>query len=440
MTDFLKIAIFDLILIDRIWNNPLLEYCEENKRKSTEGEIITKKSRTYKNLVFEKHANVLFIKGSIHYLFNDGIHNANDFSFVNSIKTVLYLADKFSLDLTKCIIQNIEFGLNILPKEDVKNIVTWLKYHDKNEFYKDTDFQYSKKSLKYSRECKANFYKVLKAYAKGLHKFEGRTYADPNTIRIEVKSKETKYFKPFGIYTLADLLKPETYLTLSDELIKEWDNVLILEKGLKGKEKKLDKFLDGDFWDDCLNEYRNKFAAEKKKYSKIVNRYPENIHSEIKNKLKSKLDSFAKELKSSAISTGIEKAEVVQFPESIKMESAPIYNLCCVTKLPIRNQHNKTVNLTDNGIKWYYENEPETYRTKLAILLTRKWLNKNEHSTIDIYFSEIAHQIRNRKLNPNNNYFNRYLNIENKGLKLFPTLDLIPTEKQNLIKSKMVKI
>lgn len=392
MLDFLKIAIFDSVSIERIWNNPLLEYNSEKKCRISVDEIRTSKTRTYKSLVFEKHANCLFIKGSIHYLFNDGVHNANDFSFVNSIKTVSYLAEKFDLDLTSCIIQNLEYGLNFLPKEDVKNIITWTEYHDKNEFYKDPTLQYSKRSHSYNKNFKANNYKFIKAYAKGLQKFDGKTYADPNTMRFEIGSKISKYFNPFGIYTLADLLKPEIYYSLADELIEEWGNVLILEKGLQGKEKNLDKRLNSDFWADCLNSYRNKFATEKKKYSKLVNPYPENIHSDVKSKLKSKLALFTKELKSSAISTGLKKSEVVQFPQYIKVESAPV---CKVTGIDISMQKGNSRFLSTAGLRLLKENDPEKYIELRQSFLPRTGISglHTRHEPDEI--THIAKQIRN---------------------------------------------
>ncbi|OFX58612.1 MAG: hypothetical protein A2066_10435 [Bacteroidetes bacterium GWB2_41_8] len=403
MIDFLKIAIFDSVQIERIWNNPLLEYCSEKKRRITEDEIRTSKTKIYRNLVFEKYANSLYIKGSIHAFFNDGIHNANDFSFVYSINTILHLAKTLDLDLTKCFIQNIEFGLNILPIETVKNIINWLKYHERNEFFKDPELQYSKRSQSYTKNYKANNYKVIKAYAKDIQPFNGKTYEHHNTMRIEIKSKETKYFKHFGIYKLTDLIKPEIYLALSDELIKEWDNVLILEKGLQGEEKKLDKYLNSDFWENCLNEYRNKFASEKKKYSEIVNHYPENIHSDIKNKLKSKLDLFAKELKSSAISKGIQDVKVVQFPKSIRMESAPI---CLITGVDISMQKKDSRFLSTTGLRWLKDNDPCQYQIISKCFLPNHGVILNHTKYEQNEISHIAKQIRNEYHN-RRRYFDR---------------------------------
>lgn len=437
MIDFLKIAIFDPKLIDQVWNNPLLEYLGEEKKRITEetrkDEIVVTNKKLYLNLIFEKHLNFLLIKGSIHYFFNDGIHNANDFSFINSIETILILSAKFKLDLSKCIIQNIEFGLNILPETDIKEIIKSLKFHERNEFNKDPELQYSKRSQKYNSNGIGNSYKVFKAYAKGQQKFNGITYADPNTLRNEVRSKQSKYFNKLGIYTLLDLTKPEIYLILSNELIKEFEKILILEKQLLGKLRKLDKFLNQDFWEDCINGHRNMFAKQKKIYFKLLNGFPETIHSELKQLIKSKLDLFTTELKTGAISTTSTEGLKVQFPKSIRKEYAPIHTSCLVTGLPIYNQQPGTMNLTAKGIKWYFEHEPETYKNKLESLLTEKWKTLHTGEPIEIYFTEIHHQIRNRKLNPKNNFKRDLKNLENKGLKLFPTIDLLPPAKLELI-------
>ena len=435
MTDGIKIVIFDPELILRVWNNPLLEYFSEEQRRITKDELKETQTRSYRNLRFIKHTNCLIIIGSIHTFFNDGLHNANDFSFVNSIATIQILIDQFNLDSSKCIIQNIEFGLNILPQTEVKNIVNWLKYHEKNEFYKDPGLQYSKRSQKYNTDGKANNYKVIKAYAKGIEKFNGITYAEPNTLRFEVGSKQAKYFNRLGICTLADLLKPEIYLTLATELAKEFDNILLLEKGFQGIDNKLDKFLNPDFWENCINGSRNQFAKQKQSYFNLLNNFPGNIHSEIKNLLKAKLDFFSEELKTGAISTGLTQRKKVQFPQYLSMEYAPIHSKCIVTGLPIHNQRPGTKYVGHKSIKWYYENKPETYEKQLKSLLTDKWLRLNFGKPIQAYFDEIYHQIRNRALDPKHNPRNNAKRAIKKILSypaLFDSMPFIRPEKMEL--------
>lgn len=416
MIDFLKIVIFDRDLIDKVWNNPLLEYFSEKTKRISKDEVIQTNTKSYKNMMFEKHQNCLIISGSIHKFFNDGIHNANDFSFVNSIGIILFLTENLNLDLSKCIVQNLEFGLNILPKTAINNILNWSKYHERNEFIKDPELQYSKRSQTYNSSGIANNYKVIKAYNKGQQKFNGRTYADPNTFRFEVRSKQAKYFNQFGIYTLADLINPEIYLVLANELIKEFEKVLILEKQLHGIEKKLDKFLDSDFWENCLPGHRNMFAKQKKIYFELLNHYPETIHSELKQLIKSKLDLFTIELKTGAISTTSSEGLKVQFPKYISRESAPVYNLkvavgltihnqqlklkyCPITKVDISMQKGKSKLLSVSGLKWLNENDPKKYR-EIERCFLPNWGISGKHTKYESNrFYHLAHQIRNEYYN-----------------------------------------
>ena len=107
---------------------------------------------------------------------------------------------------------NIEFGANIIPPIDIKNFIGGLFYYKKTTF-NNSQFPYFKKT-------NATAYKQIKAYAKGLQFADFPHYGiDANTFRFEVKSKQAKNIKKYGIRTALDLLKPETYQRLSQELI-----------------------------------------------------------------------------------------------------------------------------------------------------------------------------------------------------------------------------
>jgi hypothetical protein len=114
-----------------------------------------------------------------------------------------------------------------------------------------------------------------------------------------------------------------------------------------------------------------------------------------------------------------------------------LVRLCPITNLPMKNQRPGTKYLTSKGVQWYYENEPEIYRSKLETLLTEKWKQKNLNESKEIWFEEIAHKIRcklsNPRRNPVNNTKKSYRNIEQKGLKFWPTLELVNPEKLELI-------
>jgi len=204
MNDYAKIVIRDTELIKTVWNNPLLIFQSDEDRRVND-EVRTTRKKSYKGLTFTLYADRLEITGSLHKYHNNGIHNANDFSFTDSINVVQELTDLFTLDLKRCFIENLEFGLNVIPDEQVKNVVVWLKFHERNEFRFYPELKYAKQAGSFQRNGKINTYKIIKAYAKGLQEFNGQTYGDPNTFRFEIKSKQTKYIRKLEIETLEDL-------------------------------------------------------------------------------------------------------------------------------------------------------------------------------------------------------------------------------------------
>ena len=455
MIDWIKIVIYNPVLVQQVWNHRELIFKSEEKRRFND-EIKDKRVRTFNGLTFTLFNERLEITGSLHKFFNNGIHNANDFGFKSCIRVIKELESIFDLDLKECIIVNIEFGLNVIPVESVKDILVWLKFHDHNEFRYFPGLQFAKMAGSFSISGKINRYKIIKAYAKGLEPFGGKFYEDPNTLRIEVQSHEAKYLNKLGINTLADLLDSTVYFCLGNVILKEWENVLLIDKIIPETNKKINQYQNVDFWEKCLNEYRNKFASHKRNYFNLLKNYPENVHSKIQLLLKTKLETFETELKNGAISTRLPKNQKNKngaistlvtgqvknksgaISNYVKMESALPSNMYCISSgLQKHTQKPGTKYLSPKGVKWYYENEPAIYNDQLFCLLTKKWLIKNADSSNDIYFSEIAHQIRNHDRNPvnnpRNNTKNSFRNIERKGLKLWPMAEMVDPEKLRLI-------
>ena len=111
MVDYVKIVIYNQQLIKRIWkNNRLTLYSE--KEQTVRGRKKTYHKKTYLGLTFNLLEDRLEITGSLHKYFNNGVHNANDFSITDCIRTIMELKEVFSLDLSQCKIVNLEFGLN----------------------------------------------------------------------------------------------------------------------------------------------------------------------------------------------------------------------------------------------------------------------------------------------------------------------------------------
>jgi hypothetical protein len=95
MLDLIKFKITDVVLIDKVWNNELLEYVGKSERLYID-EIKEKQTKKFKNLFFIKHQNRLEVSGSIHYFYNDGLHNADDFYIEYCINAINLIKDLFS--------------------------------------------------------------------------------------------------------------------------------------------------------------------------------------------------------------------------------------------------------------------------------------------------------------------------------------------------------
>ena len=265
MLDLLKFKIIDEALINTVWNNDLLEYVGKSERLYID-EIKEKQTKKYKNLYFTKYQNRLEISGSIHYFFNDELHNADDFYIEYCINAIVQIEKIFNLDLNKCYLINLEYGVNINPIIKVTDLIHNLIYHEKRQFVRTTThFDY--------KQAGNDAYKQVKGYDKSVqfpHECE-------NTFRFEVRTRQAKFIHNLGLFTLQDLTNIDNYNVLITSLLKEWDNVLLFDLS-----KDIDtKFFNTNFWEDILkNGSRNKFNNQKKLYHKKLG--DDNLHTNIR--------------------------------------------------------------------------------------------------------------------------------------------------------------
>lgn len=213
MIDFLKLLVLDKSLIDRIYSDKrLIIYRREEYLSSIyEDEILTKETKQYKGVLFNKYENKLEILIKPHYLFNDYKHNANDFSVLNCIFLLGGFIDDLNIrdEVEKLQVINIEFGVNAVSPMDLKDLITFAKYYGKNELVNDIGLRYSKKGFTPDKNGKYSKYKMVKFYAKH---FQFPTFSQPNTFRFEVRSKKSKFINKLGIFNLSDLLRIDTIM------------------------------------------------------------------------------------------------------------------------------------------------------------------------------------------------------------------------------------
>lgn len=392
MLDFIKFKIKDKELVHKIWGNSDLSYKSEHSfvNKST-GEIREIYNKQYFNLTFSRNDDFLEVSGSLHKLFNKGLHNANDFTVSDCIKTINKLCLHFAINPEYCQVNNLEFGVNIEAPANVSEVVRWLRFHNKRQFNLYPDLT----------ECyfAGSTYFGVKAYNKTLNYPK---YAMPNLMRFEGKTRQSKYLQSKKIYTLADLINPSIYNMLSQLLLAEWGNVLIFDK----RTKKGVKFCNTDYWLDIINtNHRNTFVNSRNRYYKLLGK------NGIQNLIYKRISEKLGELNGCADSTNLENGlmpsapienqgktqiSLVQFPRIVKMESAQPYQdieyrICEVTKLNISMQKPTSKYLCFGGLQWYYETDPEIYRE-----LKEKYLkNEKRPSNLQEEFYYIAHNIRN---------------------------------------------
>ncbi len=276
----------DSRIIDTLNSNPNLIWVNTHEQLShyDQETIYTRDTKEYKGILFSFHDQRLEIFLRPHYLFNNNLHNANSFTSYQCIEVLKRFIYEFGLnDIEEMKILNIEYGVNIEVPIDIKDFIRYICYHGRNEFRTDSRHLHSKKSSTFYKGTQ-NQYKIIKAYAKSIQFplfTEGR-----EVFRFEVKSKRTRYIQSLGIYSVSDLLKPETYLTLGQNLIKEYQSVLILDQDLNmeqlnTKERGIvQSFSNPLKWEKYLSLTRNTFHNNKRRYHDLLDKTGFNLIDE----------------------------------------------------------------------------------------------------------------------------------------------------------------
>lgn len=381
MIDFLKITITDAEIRQYFYNHKLLYFHSESEILLFDKEsIVSKDFKQYKGILFEFTQYALFIHFKPHYYFNNNLHNANDFSFLNCIKALNEFVKTFEVEPTQYKIINIEFGLNvIIPTSliDVKDLLFYLVYHNQNEFRTSSKYAYCRYSSTYDKNGKVNVYKIIKAYAKGVQFPE---YTDLNTFRFEVKSNRKPYINSLGITTINDLLSIDIYNKLSETILKEFDDVLIIDDTVNPKlsKTKLNNFkemLNPIYWHKKKYSHRNTFRDNFKRYYDALNTCDTHIKKELRNLISNKLNELKK------------CANFRLYKDEIRTSFIP--RKCLVTGLNISMQK-QSILLSHTGLKYYKATDKKIFEQIKRKHLTTNWIYADAETQI----KEIAHNIR----------------------------------------------
>lgn len=412
MIDFLKILSKDTVLADRLYKSSLLKNYSVGQKfgnKSNQINGIVKQAnhvKSYKEIYFCFFSKKeVFTKLEIlikpHYYMNNNIHNANDFNVVDCICTLNDIRDKFNLPVEDLTVLNIEFGLNFISSIDIQDLISCTIYHNKNEFINSSDnLRFSKISFKHNDSGKANRYKQIKFYAKGM---QYPDYTDFNTARFEVKSKERKFINRLGISSYSDLLDGTKYIELAETLKSEFSQVLIIDinnnvKNLSEQQLiKLDVYRNTYTWAKLLQGSRNLFHRHKAKYFKLLDKSNNNIHQTLANLIDNKLNIL---LKTCADSTPSKVKETCAVSDVYIIGNCTPSKkrICPITGLDLKHESDDAKYIRTSTINYLRNTNKSAYVKLCSLFLPDR--GKRPVYEISIT-SHLCKQIRNKFYNPN---------------------------------------
>ncbi|MEA1784732.1 hypothetical protein U1E44_01390 [Arenibacter sp. GZD96] len=414
--DFLKIIVFDKDEVQQIWNHPDLIWYDHQERLShiDYTTIIVKETKEFKKILFCLHKNKLEILFSVHRYFNDNLHNANDFHVDTCISVLQTVFRRFGLDvLTSVKLVGMEYGINFRMQNYAPNVILHTEYWKRTKFLADDELGFSKKSYTTKNNGRANGYKIIKWYSKGV---QFPKFCSRDTVRLEIKTRQSQYISKLGINTIMDLMKPSVYLEMKKELLLVGSEMLILDQTIDKKllSENEREFLNPYTWTGHLNGYRNQFVREKEKYMDFLNRIGKNVHSLLLQNIKQKLDELFKPQvvkgadlppKNLASKQALKGADLPPYIKQICTYTDLSKIRCRVTGLTLEHEGTIKANasipnyIRIKTLRYLQKNDPKTFeRLRLDLIPSnRSHGPKYERSIL----SHMAKQVRNRFYNAN---------------------------------------
>ncbi len=391
----------------------------------------------YKGIKLYEYSSsgAILLRGSLHYFFNNGKHNYNNFGFKDLLKVLEEIKNEFGITPGMMEIQNIEFGINLSLSVNVNRILDGLLMHQKREFETLLDSDGYYKQVKHS-----NYY--VKCYHKG------KQFNQGEILRFELKIKKKAFFKQnniSGINTLQDLLNSQVYDKVKEIVIYKWNEIVFYDFTINPKTlniiqlSKSSKYSNVEYWRNVINEYRNKYSSEIKNLKQFNEKHGQNVQLIIAQEIEKKWCNLTKDLKE------FENQKVVQSHQEFISDSyvensaishleysvnLPSYSdsslrvkICPITGINISNQKGGKFVSAKTILELY------SYNYDLYIKLENQYLSINKKDLpLEKKCYYIAHNIRNVDCNRRNNTKRAIENIINPPT-LFDCIPFIDKEK-----------
>lgn len=252
-------------------------------------------TQTTKRGVLIRRTYHLIIEGSLHKNFFNG-KNYDRFYFDDLQIELDKFRKKLYLQLKKCLIQNIEAGVNIGVPFHVKTFLdNSLLLHSTTAF---ENYDPDKTGYILGRWASHTQHSV-KCYDKGVQ----YSLAYP-LMRFEVRVTKMQYLNKthkHDIRTLEDLTDIKKVSALGDLLLKVWDDVLVYEPDVKEdsfpftptQKQIIHDGLYRDYWTNLLRDDRKRFNKKRDMFKNLMATHSQlNTYSLIKKLIKKEWDTL----------------------------------------------------------------------------------------------------------------------------------------------------
>lgn len=391
MIDYIKLNISYLIK-DTLLSNPLISWKQQVNCET--GELSFPILGYYKNINIRINDKRIELSGSLHKLWNllmlSEDQNYNDFPITELYKIIDHIVQVFKLEPAKTIIENLEFGFNIITNEPPTKIlsnhlIVW------NDQIPSKNKGYSGKG-KYIEFETSEFF--LKIYDKG------KQYSrQENILRIEIKAFKNEYFNKKDKTYLSKLKEIGFLEGLVHDLIKRFNPFYIVDNikfndFQNAKESKI--FISGVnplTWSTF--PYPKKKQRFKESFDKILSKYGlDSIKKGIQQKLIEKGDEL---VLCHGMSNSIVEGENHFFTNLSQNEPYIYYQnvtpfYCLITGLDISRQAKNKTYVLESTIKEVFKTDPVTFEKLKTRFKPGNW----NHLSFDDLCMEMAHRIRRK--------------------------------------------
>lgn len=281
MIDFTTVKVKSKTLIAQLKKHPDLKF---KPYTTANGNIILKAN--FYNLSFEiyEKSGIVKIKGSFHYLFNGGKHNYNDFRRLDIYDTICTFCELFKIPLRKAILHSLEFGVNVIVNCEPSFLIESVLCYKFGRITPLSPNAEEKDAIMIDFEQ----YKI-KIYSKS-KQFD----LDKYTLRFEVKiTRMAKINHLASIKTLNDLLNPSILQKLGNILLKEFQELIILEpmqldKMTLREKATFEKINNRSFWESISD--KSKRRDYKKRFSDLTNKFGNGLKKELYEQILTKIN------------------------------------------------------------------------------------------------------------------------------------------------------